>query len=143
MLNTKYTFNLLLSVCIKSALIHLVTRMIECLTTPQHEKQIGYWVSGVVTRIPKNINIIILKILFIYISFFIIIILNVLFYFQEKMKGKNKLVPRLLGITKESVVRVDEKTKEVMTGIHTRFVLTCDIRSSNFILDRERDVAPW
>ncbi len=32
---------------------------------------------------------------------------------QEKMKGKNKLVPRLLGITKESVVRVDEKTKEV------------------------------
>jgi talin len=41
------------------------------------------------------------------------------------MKGKNKLVPRLLGITKESVVRVDEKTKEVS--------LTCiflDIRST-------------
>ena len=33
---------------------------------------------------------------------------------QEKVKGKNKLVPRLLGITKESVVRVDEKTKEVI-----------------------------
>lgn len=33
---------------------------------------------------------------------------------QEKMKGKNKLVPRLLGITKESVMRVDEKTKEVL-----------------------------
>ncbi|KAH9509677.1 Talin-2, partial [Bulinus truncatus] len=32
----------------------------------------------------------------------------------EKMKGKNKLVPRLLGITKESVVRVDEKTKEIL-----------------------------
>lgn len=30
------------------------------------------------------------------------------------MKGKNKLVPRLLGITKESVMRVDEKTKEVL-----------------------------
>lgn len=30
------------------------------------------------------------------------------------MKGKNKLVPRLLGITKESVMRVDEKTKEVI-----------------------------
>ena len=29
------------------------------------------------------------------------------------MKGKNKLVPCLLGITKESVVRVDAKTKEV------------------------------
>ncbi|XP_072818406.1 talin-2 isoform X2 [Vicugna pacos] len=33
---------------------------------------------------------------------------------QEKMKGKNKLVPRLLGITKDSVMRVDEKTKEVL-----------------------------
>lgn len=33
---------------------------------------------------------------------------------QEKMKGKNKLVPRLLGITKESVMRVDEKTKDVV-----------------------------
>lgn len=30
------------------------------------------------------------------------------------MKGKNKLVPRLLGITKECVMHVDEKTKEVI-----------------------------
>ncbi|XP_072258202.1 talin-2 isoform X2 [Pyxicephalus adspersus] len=30
------------------------------------------------------------------------------------MKGKNKLVPRLLGITKDSVMRVDEKTKDVL-----------------------------
>ena len=30
------------------------------------------------------------------------------------MKGKNKLVARLLGITKESIVRVDEKTKEFL-----------------------------
>uniref|UniRef100_A0A8C7E6W5 Talin 2 n=1 Tax=Naja naja TaxID=35670 RepID=A0A8C7E6W5_NAJNA len=36
------------------------------------------------------------------------------FLVKEKMKGKNKLVPRLLGITKESVMRVDEKTKEVL-----------------------------
>lgn len=34
-------------------------------------------------------------------------------FLQEKMKGKNKLQPRLLGITKDSVVRVDAKTKEV------------------------------
>ncbi|MEQ2217997.1 hypothetical protein XENOCAPTIV_027718, partial [Xenoophorus captivus] len=37
-----------------------------------------------------------------------------LLYVQEKMKSKNKLVPRLLGITKESVMRVDEKTKDVV-----------------------------
>jgi len=41
-------------------------------------------------------------------------------FLQEKMKGKNKLVPRLLGVTKESILRVDEKTKEVC--IHT---MTC------------------
>ncbi|XP_030649998.1 talin-2 isoform X2 [Chanos chanos] len=36
------------------------------------------------------------------------------FLVKEKMKSKNKLVPRLLGITKESVLRVDEKTKDVI-----------------------------
>uniref|UniRef100_A0A8C4THJ7 Talin 2a n=1 Tax=Erpetoichthys calabaricus TaxID=27687 RepID=A0A8C4THJ7_ERPCA len=36
------------------------------------------------------------------------------FLVKEKMKGKNKLVPRLLGITKDSVMRVDEKTKDVV-----------------------------
>ena len=33
---------------------------------------------------------------------------------QEKMKGKNKLAPRLLGITRESVLRLDERTKDIM-----------------------------
>ncbi|NP_957487.2 talin-2a [Danio rerio] len=36
------------------------------------------------------------------------------FLVKEKMKSKNKLVPRLLGVTKESVMRVDEKTKDVV-----------------------------
>ncbi|XP_050359192.1 talin-1 isoform X1 [Nymphalis io] len=36
------------------------------------------------------------------------------FLVKEKMKGKNKLVPRLLGVTKDSVLRLDEKTKEVL-----------------------------
>lgn len=36
------------------------------------------------------------------------------FLVKEKMKGKNKLVPRLLGVTKESVLRLDEKTKEIV-----------------------------
>jgi hypothetical protein len=29
------------------------------------------------------------------------------------MLGKNKLVPRLLGITKDSIIRVDERSKDV------------------------------
>lgn len=37
----------------------------------------------------------------------------VYFTCQEKEVGKNKLVPRLLGITKDDIVRVDEKTKKV------------------------------
>ncbi|CAF4681847.1 unnamed protein product [Rotaria sp. Silwood1] len=34
------------------------------------------------------------------------------FLVKEKMSGKNKLVPRLLGVTRDSVVRVDERTKD-------------------------------
>lgn len=30
------------------------------------------------------------------------------------MTGKNKLVPRLLGVTKDSVLRLDERTKEIL-----------------------------
>lgn len=45
---------------------------------------------------------------------FVLIVMKDFFFLQEKMKGKNKLVPRLLGITKECVMRVDEKTKEVI-----------------------------
>ncbi len=41
---------------------------------------------------------------------------------QEKMKGKNKLVPQLLGITKESVVRLDAKSK-LVSGFNTFFML--------------------
>eukprot|EP01137_Pigoraptor_chileana_P018402 Opistho-2@77812 len=36
------------------------------------------------------------------------------FLVKEKEKGKNKLVPRLLGITRDSVMRVNEVTKEVI-----------------------------
>ncbi|KAG1695569.1 Talin-1 [Nymphon striatum] len=36
------------------------------------------------------------------------------FLVKEKMRGKNKLAPRLLGITKDSVLRLDEKTKEIL-----------------------------
>ena len=35
-------------------------------------------------------------------------------FFQEKMRGRNRLVPRLLGVTKDSVLRLDEKTKEIL-----------------------------
>ncbi len=36
------------------------------------------------------------------------------FLVKEKMTGKNKLVPRLLGINKDSVLRLDERTKEIL-----------------------------
>jgi talin len=38
------------------------------------------------------------------------------FLVKEKMTGKNKLVPRLLGVTKDSVLRLDEKTWPLTTG---------------------------
>ena len=36
------------------------------------------------------------------------------FLVKEKMNRKNKLVPRLLGVNKDSVLRLDEKTKEIL-----------------------------
>ncbi|KAA0200427.1 Talin [Fasciolopsis buskii] len=36
------------------------------------------------------------------------------FLVKERIKGKNKLIPRLLGVTKDKVIRLDEKTKEVL-----------------------------
>ncbi|XP_076808289.1 talin-2-like isoform X3 [Clavelina lepadiformis] len=36
------------------------------------------------------------------------------FLVKEKMKGRNKLVPRLMGVTRESVMRVDERTKDII-----------------------------
>ena len=34
--------------------------------------------------------------------------------FKEQVKGKNKLAPRLLGVTKDGILRLDEKTKEII-----------------------------
>ncbi|KAL3315250.1 Talin-1 [Cichlidogyrus casuarinus] len=36
------------------------------------------------------------------------------FLVKEKVKGKSKLIPRLLGVSKDSVIRMDEKTKEIL-----------------------------
>ncbi|CAG7831157.1 unnamed protein product, partial [Allacma fusca] len=36
------------------------------------------------------------------------------FLVKEKMQSKNKLVPRLLGVTKDSVLRLDERTKDIL-----------------------------
>ncbi|GFO36388.1 WD repeat-containing protein 3, partial [Plakobranchus ocellatus] len=57
------------------------------------------------------------------------------FLVKEKMKGKNKLVPRLLGITKESVVRVDEKTKEILKKWHLTTVRRWAASPNSFTLD--------
>lgn len=35
------------------------------------------------------------------------------FTVKEKLQGKNKMVTRLLGITRECVMRMDDRTKEV------------------------------
>eukprot|EP00117_Sycon_ciliatum_P031795 scpid3878/ scgid24807/ Talin-1 len=36
------------------------------------------------------------------------------FLVKEKQPGKNRLVPRLLGIARDSIMRVDEKTKKIL-----------------------------
>ncbi|KAI1289406.1 Talin-2 [Halotydeus destructor] len=61
---------------------------------------------------------------------------GVTFYLvKEKMKGKNKLVPRLLGVTKESVLRLDEKTKEIIKTWNLTTVKRWSASPNSFTLD--------
>ncbi|KAM7414584.1 hypothetical protein PAMA_019411 [Pampus argenteus] len=61
------------------------------------------------------------------------------FLVKEKMKGKNKLVPRLLGITKESVMRVDEKTKDVVQEWPLTTVKRWAASPKSFTLKQSKD----
>ncbi|UJR28105.1 hypothetical protein I4U23_009360 [Adineta vaga] len=57
------------------------------------------------------------------------------FLVKEKMSGKNKLVPRLLGVTKESIVRVDERTKEFLEHWPLTHVKRWTASPNTFTLD--------
>ncbi|XP_054725014.1 talin-1-like isoform X2 [Uloborus diversus] len=57
------------------------------------------------------------------------------FLVKEKMKGKNKLVPKLLGVTKDSVLRLDEKTKEILKTWPLTSVKRCAASPNSFTLD--------
>ncbi|KAA0724275.1 Talin-2 [Triplophysa tibetana] len=61
------------------------------------------------------------------------------FLVKEKMKSKNKLVPRLLGITKESVMRVEEKTKEVVQEWPLTTVKRWAASPKSFTLKQSKD----
>ncbi|ROJ33185.1 Talin-2 [Anabarilius grahami] len=61
------------------------------------------------------------------------------FLVKEKMKSKNKLVPRLLGITKESVMRVDEKTKDVVQEWPLTTVKRWAASPKSFTLKQSKD----
>uniref|UniRef100_A0A1X7VGP0 FERM domain-containing protein n=1 Tax=Amphimedon queenslandica TaxID=400682 RepID=A0A1X7VGP0_AMPQE len=57
------------------------------------------------------------------------------FLVKEKMRGRNRLVPRLLGITRESVLRVDENTKEVLKAWPLTTVRRWAASPNSFTLD--------
>lgn len=57
------------------------------------------------------------------------------FLVKEKVKGKNKLVPRLLGVTKQNVVRVDHKTKEILKQWDLTSVKRWAASPNSFTLD--------
>ncbi|CAH0550425.1 unnamed protein product [Brassicogethes aeneus] len=57
------------------------------------------------------------------------------FLVKEKMKGRNKLVPRLLGVTKDSVLRLDEKTKDIIQVWPLNTVRRWGASTNTFTLD--------
>ncbi|CAK1546591.1 unnamed protein product [Leptosia nina] len=57
------------------------------------------------------------------------------FLVKEKHKGKKKLIPRLLGINSESVLRLDEETKEILQVWPLTQVKSYRAASESFTLD--------
>ncbi|XP_037876905.1 talin-2 isoform X1 [Bombyx mori] len=58
------------------------------------------------------------------------------FLVKEKMKGKKKLIPRLLGINAESILRLDETTKEILQVWPLTHVKTYNVANAEaFILN--------
>ncbi|XP_045507275.1 talin-1-like [Colias croceus] len=57
------------------------------------------------------------------------------FLVKEKQKGKKKLVPRLLGINSESILRLDEETKEILQVWPLTQVKSYRAGSESFTLD--------
>ena len=57
------------------------------------------------------------------------------FLVKEKLKGRNKLVPCLLGISCSSVMRVDKNTKEVLQRWELTSVKRWANRSTSFTMD--------
>lgn len=57
------------------------------------------------------------------------------FLVKEKMNGRNKLVPRLLGVTKDSVLRLDERTKEILVSWPLTTVRRWGASPNTFTLD--------
>ncbi|XP_038219104.1 talin-1-like isoform X2 [Zerene cesonia] len=57
------------------------------------------------------------------------------FLVKEKQKGKKKLVPRLLGINSESILRLDEGTKEILQVWPLTQVKSYRAGSESFTLD--------
>lgn len=57
------------------------------------------------------------------------------FLVKEKLKGRNKLVPRLLGISRSSIMRIDENTKEVLQRWELTSVRRWAASTNSFTLD--------
>lgn len=57
------------------------------------------------------------------------------FLVKEEMKGKNKLVPRILGVTKDSILRLDGKSKEILQNWPLTSVRRWGASPQTFTLD--------
>ena len=53
---------------------------------------------------------------------------------KEIVKGHNRLAPKLLGITKEAIIRVDKKTKQVLRKWYLYSVMRWGVSSNTLTL---------
>ncbi|XP_055338721.1 talin-1-like isoform X2 [Paramacrobiotus metropolitanus] len=57
------------------------------------------------------------------------------FLVKEKMKGKNKMVPRLFGVSRNAVMRLDERSKEILDTWPMTWIKRWAVTSNTFSLD--------
>ena len=58
-----------------------------------------------------------------------------LFLVKEKLKNRNKLIPRILGITKDAVLKIDEKSKIILNTWPLTIIRRWNASSNTFTLD--------
>ena len=62
---------------------------------------------------------------------------------EQQKKGKHSLVPRLLGVSKDAILRLDENTKVTITEWPLKAIKRCAVSANVFLLKFEDNTSSY